>query len=196
MGHVRGGCARILYTENSNLINSSRNSIYIYSHERPIQHRGHSQKSQRSRSTVPVTLSVIFPAFNEEANIRHTVEAARLVLPKLAQTGKLFWSTMAAGMRRHPFAMSSPNNNPECGRFITWRIAVRGCAQKRHSRSALRLHFLHRLGWTVRFAGTRTPLEWASHYDIVTGYRAKRQDPPHRLINAWGWRTLVRMVLG
>ena len=25
---------------------------------------------------------------------------------------------------------------------------------------------------------------------------AKRQDPPHRLINAWGWKTLVRMLLG
>ena len=39
-------------------------------------------------------------------------------------------------------------------------------------------------------------IEWASHYEIVTGYRAKRQDPPHRLINAWGWKMLVRMVLG
>jgi len=39
-------------------------------------------------------------------------------------------------------------------------------------------------------------IEYAGHYDIVTGYRAKRQDPPHRLINAWGWKTLVRMLLG
>jgi glycosyltransferase involved in cell wall biosynthesis len=39
-------------------------------------------------------------------------------------------------------------------------------------------------------------IEWASHYDIVTGYRGKRQDPPHRLINAFGWKMLVRMVLG
>jgi len=39
-------------------------------------------------------------------------------------------------------------------------------------------------------------IEWAGQYEIVTGYRAKRQDPPHRLINAWGWKTLVRMVLG
>ncbi|MDQ3115136.1 MAG: glycosyltransferase family 2 protein, partial [Verrucomicrobiota bacterium] len=40
-------------------------------------------------STTPVTLSVIFPAFNEEANIRYTVEAARMVLPKLAQTWEI-----------------------------------------------------------------------------------------------------------
>ena len=42
-----------------------------------------------SRSVAPVTLSVIFPAFNEEDNIRHTVESARLVLPKLAQTWEI-----------------------------------------------------------------------------------------------------------
>ena len=40
-------------------------------------------------SNSPVTLSVIFPAFNEEANIRHTVEAARIVLPKLARTWEI-----------------------------------------------------------------------------------------------------------
>ena len=45
--------------------------------------------SGKSQSTPPVTLSVIFPAFNEEANIRCTVEAARLVLPKLAQTWEI-----------------------------------------------------------------------------------------------------------
>ena len=39
-------------------------------------------------------------------------------------------------------------------------------------------------------------IQWSSQYDIVTGYRGKRQDPPHRLINALGWKMLVRMVLG
>src|SRR5256885_6616879 len=35
------------------------------------------------------TLSVIFPAFNEEANVRQTVESARLVLPQLAKTWEI-----------------------------------------------------------------------------------------------------------
>src|SRR5262249_25469907 len=33
-------------------------------------------------------------------------------------------------------------------------------------------------------------------YDIVAGYRAKRRDPLHRRINAWGWKILVRLLLG
>ena len=43
--------------------------------------------SGKSQSIPPVTLSVIFPAFNEEANIRYTVEAARLVLQTRTDLG-------------------------------------------------------------------------------------------------------------
>src|SRR5437588_9259117 len=40
-----------------------------------------------------------------------------------------------------------------------------------------------------------TLLEQTDAYDIVAGYRARRQDPPHRLLFAWGWNILVRSVL-
>src|SRR5947199_10813180 len=41
-----------------------------------------------------------------------------------------------------------------------------------------------------------TLLEQTDAYDIVAGYRARRQYPPHRLLFAWGWNILVRLVLG
>src|SRR5438477_441401 len=37
---------------------------------------------------------------------------------------------------------------------------------------------------------------WSEDYDIVAGYRAKRQEPLYRRINALGWNVLVRLVLG
>jgi hypothetical protein len=37
---------------------------------------------------------------------------------------------------------------------------------------------------------------WSADYDIVAGYRAKRQDPLYRRINALGWKVLVRLMLG
>src|SRR6266480_5655862 len=37
---------------------------------------------------------------------------------------------------------------------------------------------------------------WSEDYDIVAGYRAKRQDPLYRRLNALGWNVLVRLVLG
>ena len=39
-------------------------------------------------------------------------------------------------------------------------------------------------------------LQWIVDYDIVIGYRVKRQDPFHRRLNAFGWNILVRMLLG
>ncbi|MHB0875588.1 MAG: glycosyltransferase family 2 protein [Anaerolineae bacterium] len=32
--------------------------------------------------------------------------------------------------------------------------------------------------------------------DLVVGYRSPRRDPPVRLINAWGWNMLVRVLFG
>ncbi len=32
--------------------------------------------------------------------------------------------------------------------------------------------------------------------DAVLGYREHRQDPPLRIVNAWGWKTLMRLLFG
>ena len=39
-------------------------------------------------------------------------------------------------------------------------------------------------------------LQWVSEYDIVIGFRTKRQDPFYRRLNAFGWNTLIRLMLG
>lgn len=149
------------------------------------------------RSTVPVTLSVIFPAFNEEANIRHTVEAARMVLPKLAQT----WEIILVNDG------SRDATTPICDELAEQYSEVRAIhhVENRGYGAALKSGILAARYNYIFFTDSDGQFDlqelerligWASHYDIVTGYRAKRQDPPHRLINAWGWKTLVRMILG
>lgn len=39
-------------------------------------------------------------------------------------------------------------------------------------------------------------LEKREGADLVVGYRAPRRDPPIRLLNAFGWNTLVRLLFG
>jgi glycosyltransferase involved in cell wall biosynthesis len=39
-------------------------------------------------------------------------------------------------------------------------------------------------------------LDWVEDHEIVAGYRAKRADPWHRKLNAWGWNQFVRLLLG
>src|SRR5450432_2495802 len=148
-------------------------------------------------SAAPVSLSVIFPAFNEEANIRRTVESARLVLPKLAQT----WEIILVNDG------SEDETSSLCDELAEQYAEVRAIhhTDNRGYGAALKSGILAARHDYIFFTDSdgqfdlqelENLVEWAGHYEIVTGYRAKRQDPPHRLINAWGWRTLVRMVLG
>ena len=39
-------------------------------------------------------------------------------------------------------------------------------------------------------------VSWIGQYDVVVGYRAERADPFHRRLNAWAWNRLVRLLLG
>lgn len=150
-----------------------------------------------SRSTAPVTLSVIFPAFNEEANIRYTVEAARLVLPKLAQTWEIILVNDGSRDATTPICDGLAEQYPEVRAIHHVENRGYGAALKSGILAA-RYEYIFFTDSDGQFdlQELENLIDWAGQYEIVTGYRAKRQDPPHRLINAWGWRTLVRMVLG
>src|SRR5947207_15177805 len=52
--------------------------------DRPLQRIGAHECLNRKVQTVAKSLSVIFPAFNEEANIRAVVEDACRIIPKFA----------------------------------------------------------------------------------------------------------------
>lgn len=144
-----------------------------------------------------VTLSVIFPAFNEEANIRHTVESARKVLPKLAQTWEIILVNDGSRDATTPICDELAEQYPEVR--AVHHVDNRGYgAALKSGILAARHDFIFFTDSDGQFDLQELGelIQWSSHYDIVTGYRAKRQDPPHRLINALGWKILVRMVLG
>jgi glycosyltransferase involved in cell wall biosynthesis len=144
-----------------------------------------------------VTLSVIFPAFNEEDNIRHTVESARLVLPKLAETWEIILVNDGSKDGTTPLCDQLAEQYPEVRAIHHMDNRGYGAALKSGILAARNDYiFFTDSDGQFDLKELENLMEWASHYPIVTGYRAKRQDPPHRLINAWGWRTLVRMVLG
>jgi glycosyltransferase involved in cell wall biosynthesis len=163
----------------------------------PLEAKETAEVPDATRSAAPVTLSVIFPAFNEEANIRQTVESARLVLPKLAQS----WEIILVNDG------SKDGTTPLCDQLAEQYQEVRAIhhTDNRGYGAALKSGILAARYDYIFFTDSDGQFDlqelerligWAGHYEIVTGYRAKRQDPPHRLINAWGWKTLVRMVLG
>ncbi len=126
------------------------------------------------------SLSVVFPAFNEEANIRAVVEDAYRTVPKLAPIFEII--VVNDG--------SKDRTGEICDRLVEELSNVRV------------VHHPRNRGYGAAADGqfdlneVAALLEQADFYDIVAGYRARRQDPPHRLLFAWGWNILVRLVLG
>ncbi len=143
------------------------------------------------------SLSVIFPAFNEEANIKRTVESARAVLPKIAEQ----WEIIVVDDG------SKDTTRDICDELIELYPEVRAIhhPQNRGYGAALKSGILAAQSGLIFFTDSdgqfdllelESLIRWSEDYDIVLGYRGKRQDPPHRLLNAFGWNLLVRLVLG
>lgn len=143
------------------------------------------------------SMSVIFPALNEEKNIKRTVEAAVRVLPKVAAS----WEIMIVDDG------SSDATTAICGDLkARYReVEVIRHEQNRGYGAALKSGIMAAKHDLIFFSDSDGQFDldelqelicWADDYDIVAGYRAKRQDPFHRRVNAVGWNILVRLVLG
>ena len=143
------------------------------------------------------SLSVIFPAFNEEANIGAVVADAYRTIPTLASTFEII--VVNDG--------SKDRTGEICDRLVEELSNVHvvhhprnygyGAALKSGIKLARHdLIFFTDADGQFDLKEIAALLEQADAYDIVAGYRARRQDPPHRLLFAWGWNILVRIVLG
>jgi glycosyltransferase involved in cell wall biosynthesis len=143
------------------------------------------------------SLSIVFPAYNEESNIEKAVDAARQVLQKYAQsyeivvvndgskdrTGEIIDRLSREDKNVVPVHLAQ---NSGYGRALRTGLYKARCDYVFFSDSDLQfdLNEINKL------------IEWIGEYDIVVGYRAKRADPFHRKLNAWAWNRLVRILLG
>jgi glycosyltransferase involved in cell wall biosynthesis len=143
------------------------------------------------------SLSVIFPAFNEEESIRTLIELAGRVLPDLAETWEIIvvddGSQDTTGAICDELAAAHPQvHTVHHSTNLGYGAALKsGIIAARHD-----LIFFTDADGQFDLKELRELIRWSKHYPIVAGYRKKRRDPPHRLLNALGWKVLVRIVLG
>ena len=143
------------------------------------------------------SLSVIFPAYNEQHNLRRTVEKACACLPTLARKWEVIIVNdgsrdetnrvcdQIVGEFQNVFAFHHPSNRGYGAALKTGIIAASGD-----------FIFFTDSDGQFDLAELRRLIAHSGEYDIVCGYRRKRKDHFMRLVNAWGWNTLVRAVLG
>jgi Glycosyl transferase family 2 len=143
------------------------------------------------------SLSVIFPAFNEEANIRSVVEDACRIIPKFAPVFEIVVVNDGSNDRTGEICDDLAMEFSEVSVVHHARNRGYGAALKTGIEQArYDVIFFTDSDGQFDLREVAKLLEQTDAYDIVAGYRARRHDPPHRLLFAWGWNILVRRVLG
>ena len=143
------------------------------------------------------TMSVVFPAFNEEGNIRCTVETIVKVLPKVAMSWEIIVVDDGSSDATVLICDDLKARYPEVEVIRHGQNRGYGAALKSGIMSAkYDLIFFSDSDGQFDLRDLQQLICWSKDYDIVAGYRAKRHDPLHRRINALGWNVLVRLVLG
>ena len=142
-------------------------------------------------------MSVIFPAFNEEANLKRTVDEAVNVLPKVATSWEILIVDDGSRDATSAICGDLKARYPEVQVIRHEQNEGYGAALKSGILAAkYDLIFFSDSDGQFDLEELQQLIHWADDYDIVAGYRAKRKDPFHRRVNALGWNILVRLILG
>lgn len=142
-------------------------------------------------------ISVIFPAYNEEANIGITLDQAMQILPAFTNSWEIIVVDDGSTDKTTEIVKQYSDLN---GNFTAIRHPSNkgyGAALKsgiNAAKSNLIFFCDSDLQFDIREMDKL--LQWIDDYDIVIGYRVKRQDPLYRRLNAFGWNMLVRLLLG
>jgi glycosyltransferase involved in cell wall biosynthesis len=140
-------------------------------------------------------LSIVLPAFDEEANIAEAVARAQAAAERLCGEHEVIVVDDGSRDRTAAIVEELGAADPRIRLLRHPRNLGYGEAVRSGLRAArLDLVFLtdadnqFDLGELERF------LPWIDRVDVVAGYRVNRQDPLFRRVNAKAWNALVRML--
>ncbi|MDI3317084.1 MAG: glycosyltransferase family 2 protein [Bacillota bacterium] len=142
-------------------------------------------------------LSVVLPAYNEEANIGDTLEQVTGFLEGRGLEYELLVVDDGSRDRTGAVVTGIAKANPA--------IRLLRHTRNRGYGAALRTGFAAARGRWVFFMDSDGQfdirdlegfLARRERADVLVGYRARRRDPPLRRLNAAGWNMLVRLLLG
>jgi glycosyltransferase involved in cell wall biosynthesis len=143
------------------------------------------------------SLSVFFPAYNEEANVENMVRQAQKILPELAETWEIIPVNDGSGDRTGEIidrlAKEDPNVRP------VHHAKNRGYGGAVISGyNASRYDFVFFTDGDLQFDLREITLlvEKLDEGDLILGFRKNRRDPWHRKLNAFLWGSLVKFLFG
>lgn len=143
------------------------------------------------------SLSVFFPAFNEEANVEGMVSNFKNILPQIAKDYEIIIVNDGSRDRTREIAESLVEQNQKV-RAVHHEKNLGYGAAIRSGITACRKDFIFFTDGDNQFnlgqLSTFTPLIMGC--DCVIGFRINRQDSRIRKMNAWAWNRLVSFLFG
>ena len=145
-------------------------------------------------------LSVVLPAYNEEANIGQTVQEALSFLPGFAPVGESFEVVVVDDGSRDGtgrIVQELASREPRV-RLVQHKVNQGYGQALRSGFDAARgelIFFMDSDGQFV-FAEIAKLFAQIDRYDGVLGYRMHRQDSLMRRLNAFGWNSLTKLLFG
>jgi glycosyltransferase involved in cell wall biosynthesis len=143
------------------------------------------------------SLSIVLPAYNEEANVASAVEQVSAVAQQLGMEYEIILVNDG-----------SADRTGEIGRELMERVPHFRLVEHYPNRGyggSLKAGFAAATKDLIAFVPADNQFDFGEIHllldaldgaDIVSGYRAKREDHFVRRLNAFGWNTLVRVLFG
>jgi glycosyltransferase involved in cell wall biosynthesis len=141
-------------------------------------------------------LSLVFPAFNEAANIREAVGSALAYLAR--RTGEVVVVNDGSGDETGALLDGLTRQHPDRVRAIHHPKNLGYAAALRDGFLAARGDWVFYTDADNQFDLAEIDRLWALRegMDLVVGYRLDRKDPPFRLFTARVWNLMIRALFG
>ena len=145
----------------------------------------------------PLSISVFFPCYNEEANVENTTLAAIRTFGRICDDFEVIIVNDGSKDRTGEIADRLANEHPTVRAVHNHPNLGYGGALQRGFRAATKPWVFYTDGdGQFDFEEIDQLIPLLDKYDIVSAYRIGRQDPLIRKINATCWTVLVNVVFG
>jgi len=143
------------------------------------------------------SLSIVLPAYNEEANVERAVEQVSRVARELGMDYEIILVNDGSADRTGEIAHELEGRIPNYRLVEHYPNRGYGGSLKAGFKAATKeLIAFVPADNQFDFGEIAALLEALDGADIVSGYRAQREDPFVRRLNAFGWNTLVSVLFG
>jgi glycosyltransferase involved in cell wall biosynthesis len=143
------------------------------------------------------TVSIVIPAYNEASNLAQTVERVSTVANELGMEYEIIQVNDGSLDQTEEIARNLVKRLPHT-RLVGYRPnrGYGGALKAGYAAAGKDWIAIFPADGQFDFSEIRRLLAKTGQADLICGYRQHRRDAPMRLLNAWGWNSLVRLLFG